>query len=298
MPAPRFENRCISHDEQQRDAGSVRRRRALHSWPGCTVVGGAWTGWGPGPTTHRQSVARTRSLVGEVRTTVETWREGARAGHTHEPNEVTIQLDGLGRQLSELLPEPGAPEGSEGPVFVDESGRRSKSLRRLGWVLAAICLGYAVTLVVAVLGGNSSAPFLPLSGQEEHRKTEEVRTPATPGQSPGAQVTPGAAPGASPSATPRSEGSAAAPVGAANTGGATSPGTGSSASAPAGVPSAQHSGTGSSTAGGEPDGETSASAPPAEPGTPSADPTATPPDPVSSTASTPDPPVQEQEGAS
>lgn len=233
-----------------------------------------------------------------MRTTVETWREGARAGHTHEPNEVTIQLDGLGRQLSELLPEPSAPEGSDGPVFVDESGRRGKSLRRLGWVLAALFLGYAVTLVVAVLGGNSSAPFLPLSGQEEHRKTEEVQTPATPGQSPEVQVSPGTTPGASPSATPQSGGSIPVPGGgAAGTGSASAPGAGSSASAPA-APSARHSATGSTTAGGATGGETSASAPAVEPGTPSADPTATPPDPVSSTATTPDPPVQEQEGAS
>ncbi|MET7342142.1 hypothetical protein [Streptomyces sp. col6] len=102
-----------------------------------------------------------------MRTTVETWREGAHAGHTHEPNEVTIQLDGIGRQLSELLPEPTAPDGSDGPVFVDESGRRGKTLRRLGWVLAAVFVCYAVTLVVAVMGGNSSAPFLPLTGQEQ-----------------------------------------------------------------------------------------------------------------------------------
>ena len=102
-----------------------------------------------------------------MRTPVETWREGAHAGHTHEPNEVTIQLDGIGRQLSELLPEPTAPDGSDGPVFVDESGRRGKTLRRLGWVLAAVFVCYAVTLGVALMGGNSSAPFLPLSGQEQ-----------------------------------------------------------------------------------------------------------------------------------
>ncbi|MGC4946557.1 hypothetical protein ACLQ2N_10225 [Streptomyces sp. DT224] len=98
---------------------------------------------------------------------METWREGAHAGHTHEPNEVTIQLDGIGRQLSELLPEPSAPDDSDGPVFVDESGRRGKTLRRFGWLLAAVFVCYAVTLVVAVLGGNSSAPFLPLSNLEQ-----------------------------------------------------------------------------------------------------------------------------------
>ncbi|MEW2179959.1 hypothetical protein AB0890_26980 [Streptomyces sp. NPDC005406] len=228
---------------------------------------------------------------------METWREGARAGHTHEPNEVTIQLDGLGRQLSELLPEPGVPEGSDGPVFVDESGRRSKTLRRLGWVLTAICVGYAVTLVVALLGGNSSAPFLPLSGQEEHRKAEEVRTPVTPGQTPGAQVSPGTTPGISASTAPQTGQSPAAPGDAAGYGSSTASGAGSSASADA-VPSARQTTTGSSAAGGVPGGETSASAPAAETGTASADPEATSPGPATSPATTPDPPVQEQEGAS
>ncbi|TXS36135.1 hypothetical protein [Streptomyces sp. OR43] len=232
---------------------------------------------------------------------METWREGARAGHTHEPNEVTIQLDGLGRQLSELLPEPTAPEGSDGPVFVDESGRRSKSLRRLGWVLAAIFVGYAVTLVVALLGGNSTAPFLPLSGQEEHQKTEEVRTPATEGATPGAAVTPGATSGVSPSTVPQTGGSAAAPGGAVGAGGSSVPGTGSSASART-EPSAQGTAAGASTAGGVPADGTSASATTAASGTPSADPTppSTDPgaDPVTPPVTTPDPPVQEQEGAS
>lgn len=232
-----------------------------------------------------------------MRTSVETWREGARAGHTHEPNEVTIQLDGLGRQLSELLPEPTVPEGSDGPVFVDESGRRSKTLRRLGWVLAAIFVGYAVTLVFALLGGNSTAPFLPLSGQEENRKADEVRTPATEGVTPGAEVTPGTIPDVSPSALPQTGGAAAAPGGAVGAGGSASPGTGSSASART-EPSPGTTATGASTAGGVPAGETSASATTAASGTPSADPPVTSPDPVTPSATTPDPPVQEQEGAS
>ncbi|WP_098026485.1 hypothetical protein, partial [Streptomyces sp. st115] len=105
---------------------------------------------------------------------MDNWREGKRTGHTHEPNDATIQLDGLGRQLAELPGEPAPPDGSDGPVFVDESGRRGKTFRRLGWVLAAVCAAYAVTLVFAVLGGNSSAPWLPLSGPEEKAKAEQV----------------------------------------------------------------------------------------------------------------------------
>ncbi|MFD0023523.1 hypothetical protein [Streptomyces sp. NPDC058382] len=223
-------------------------------------------------------------------------------GHTHEPNEVTIQLDGLGRQLSELLPEPGAPDGSDGPVFVDESGRRSKNLRRLGWVVAAVCVCFAVVLVGAVLGGNSSAPFLPLSGQEEHKKAEEVEVPAAPGESAGAPVSPGATPSSSPSAPVDGTG-AAAPGGSA-AGASSTPGAGSSASATAAPPKA-----GTETAGGSaggagggggaktPSADTSVSAPPVGPVAPSGDPESPPPDTTTPPAETPEPPVQDQEGA-
>ncbi|MET9589391.1 hypothetical protein ABZY45_00250 [Streptomyces sp. NPDC006516] len=143
---------------------------------------------------------------------MDNWREGTRTGHTHEPNDVTVQLDGLGRQLSELPVEPNLPDPSDGPVFVDESGRRSKTYRRLGWVLAAICAAYAVTLVVALLGGNSTAPWLPLSGQEkQHSEDIEVR-PAPSGdvvsRSPEATPTASSASGAA--ATPSSGASASA----------------------------------------------------------------------------------------
>lgn len=230
-----------------------------------------------------------------MRTTVETWREGARAGHTHEPNEVTIQLDGLGRQLSELLPEPSAPEGSDGPVFVDESGRRSKTLRRLGWVLAAIFVCYAVTLVVAVLGGNSSAPFLPLSGQEEHKKAEEVQTPQSPGASPDAQVSPGATADPSASAS-ESGGSAAVPGSSTGTGSSATPGTGSTASAPV-APPKKDAGTAGTGGGSTPAGESTAPVPPVDPGTPTVDPEPTPPETTPTPAESAEPPVQDQEGA-
>ncbi|WP_326697775.1 hypothetical protein OG909_10785 [Streptomyces sp. NBC_01754] len=126
-----------------------------------------------------------------MQTSVDNWREGTRTGHTPEPNDATLRLDGLGRQLADLSadpapaepPEDAAPaEPPEGPVFVDESGRRSKTYRRLGWFLATVCAVYAVTLVVAVLGGNSSAPFLPISGQEE-QQADDVEVPLTPSTS-------------------------------------------------------------------------------------------------------------------
>lgn len=168
-----------------------------------------------------------------MRTPVENWREGTRTGHTHEPNDVTVQLDGLGRQLSELAVEPTPPDNTDGPVFVDESGRRSKTYRRLGWVLAAICAVYAVTLVVAVLGGNSSAPWLPLSGQEE-KKSGGVEVRPAPTDGSGSVVE---SPGPTPSSTdagPTATATATASGGSAA--GPSSSGTGSPASASA-VPS-------------------------------------------------------------
>ena len=161
-----------------------------------------------------------------MRTPVDNWREGTRIGHTHEPNDVTVQLDGLGRQLSELPVQPGPPDPSDGPVFVDESGRRSKTYRRVGWVLATICAVYAVTLVVSVLGGNSSAPWLPLSGQEEHRSEEVEVRPA-----PSDEVV-----SESPAATPDTSASPSAaatiaPAGGPSTSGPAGPGASASASA-------------------------------------------------------------------
>ncbi|WP_030379747.1 MULTISPECIES: hypothetical protein [unclassified Streptomyces] len=44
----------------------------------------------------------------------------------------------------------------EGPVFVDTSGRRARLLRRLGLLLGAVCLGYAVVLGMAFMGWGLS----------------------------------------------------------------------------------------------------------------------------------------------
>ncbi|MEU0659134.1 hypothetical protein [Streptomyces lavendulocolor] len=95
---------------------------------------------------------------------------------------------------------PSAPadhEPSDGPVFVDESGRRSKKLRRLGWVLATACAVYAITLVVSVIGGNSSAPWLLIPGPADEKKTETTQVEPAPSSSDAPEAdTPGAVPGA------------------------------------------------------------------------------------------------------
>lgn len=224
---------------------------------------------------------------------VDNWRESKRTGHTHEPNDATIQLDGLGRQLTELPGEPGPPDGSHGPVFVDESGRRSKAYRRLGWVLATVCAGYAVTLVLAVLGGNSSAPWLPLSGPKEEAKAEQVEELPEPS----ADVDDGDLSDDAPEPGPSTSGIPAAAASGVPEGATPSA---TSVIVPAGVagrPSASASadpsrpaGRGGAAKATKPAPTTSTAKPPVDPPPPSPEPT----DPTVPPAENSDPPVREE----
>lgn len=82
-------------------------------------------------------------------------------------------------------------------MFVDESGRRSKKFRRAGWVLAAVCACYAVTLVTALVGGSSTAPWLPgISQFAESKKKEKVEVEPAPSEPVSAGDAPGYRPGA------------------------------------------------------------------------------------------------------
>ncbi|MEV6178335.1 hypothetical protein ACIHAR_28705 [Streptomyces sp. NPDC052016] len=47
-------------------------------------------------------------------------------------------------------------DSAEGPVFVDNSGRRSKLLRRIGLLLGVGCLAYAAVLGAAFMGWGTS----------------------------------------------------------------------------------------------------------------------------------------------
>ncbi|MEU6379983.1 hypothetical protein [Streptomyces sp. NPDC046909] len=49
-------------------------------------------------------------------------------------------------------------ESADGPVFVDNSGRRSKLLRRIGLLVGVLCVGYAVVLGLAFMGIGTSNP--------------------------------------------------------------------------------------------------------------------------------------------
>ncbi|MFJ2260008.1 hypothetical protein ACIOKD_16970 [Streptomyces sp. NPDC087844] len=44
----------------------------------------------------------------------------------------------------------------DGPVFVDNSGRRARFLRRIGILLGVVCIGYAVVLGMAFMGWGPS----------------------------------------------------------------------------------------------------------------------------------------------
>ncbi|GAB3181883.1 hypothetical protein [Streptomyces incanus] len=126
--------------------------------------------------------------------------------HTHDPHEVTVQLDAVQFGDGVLRATPGKhragnPDVADGPVFVDESGRRSRLYRRIGLAVGLACAAYAIVIVATLLSGNSNAPWVPVPGQEEEQPAGKVETsprPAEPDASPGSGTDP--APGAEPTA--------------------------------------------------------------------------------------------------
>lgn len=146
-------------------------------------------------------------------------------GDNHDPHEVTVQLDsvavGDGNRLVGRVE--GTPDGTDGPVFVDESGRRSRRYRRIGIVVGISCAIYAVVIVVTLLSGNSNAPWLPVPGRGDGKEAGQVEnsplprdTAAPSGTGTGTVVPPGVSAGTTPSpgasaATPRASATAKAP---------------------------------------------------------------------------------------
>ncbi|MDO0933583.1 hypothetical protein QQY66_18545 [Streptomyces sp. DG2A-72] len=131
------------------------------------------------------------------------WAEsGGTAEHTQDPHEVTVQLDGTGLQpnstrLHAAKGGPAGPDGasspsspfsppspsSDGPVFVDESGRRSRRYRRIGMAVGIACGVYAVVILATLVSGNSDAPWLPVPGQKDDQPAGKVDTPPLPAES-------------------------------------------------------------------------------------------------------------------
>jgi hypothetical protein len=141
----------------------------------------------------------TRSVVRDP------WQEdadpaGQARAHTHDPHEVTVQLDAvqLGDGFLRQVKEDTGASTADRPVFVDESGRRSRRLRRIGIAVALACGVYAVVIVATLLSGNSNAPWLPVPGQQEGRPAGQVDTPPQPEESAPAGDTGATAPGSAP----------------------------------------------------------------------------------------------------
>ncbi|WP_141753930.1 hypothetical protein [Streptomyces luteocolor] len=114
----------------------------------------------------------------------------------------------MGRQLADLPAEAGQEGAADGPVFVDETGRRSRRYRRIGAVVGLVCAVYAVVIVGTLLSGNSSAPWLPMPGPKDDRPASKVDTPhrtanpADPSASSGVTPSPGATDSADASVSP------------------------------------------------------------------------------------------------
>ncbi|MFJ3227206.1 hypothetical protein ACIPJS_28220 [Streptomyces sp. NPDC086783] len=215
-----------------------------------------------------------------------SWERTGEPTHTHDPHEVTVQLDGAGREVGawpgrRARTAPGGADGSDGPVFVDESGRRGRTFRRLGVLVGLACAVYAVVIGVTLLSGNSNAPWLPVPARQDDPPAGRVDTPprpvddadppgagsTAPGTGPSAGGTASASPGGGPAARP--SGSATAPGATANprpTAGTARPKPSSTSKDPGPEPSVTVSGppAPSTSVGGPPSG--SSSQPPADEG--------------------------------
>ncbi|MDX3747816.1 hypothetical protein [Streptomyces sp. AK08-02] len=97
---------------------------------------------------------------------------------------------------------------ADGPVFVDNSGRRAKLLRRFGTFVGVVCLGYAVVLGMAFMGwGTSLTPssLLPFGGGGpggSQRPGSNQQPQGGFGAAPSGAPTGGATPPTKPSGTP------------------------------------------------------------------------------------------------
>ncbi|MCX5373606.1 hypothetical protein OG613_39475 [Streptomyces sp. NBC_00015] len=115
----------------------------------------------------------------------DTFTGAAPAEPLHDADELTVQLAGIDPASTAgasggRLESHGAPGVPGTPVFVDESGRRSRRLRRLGVAVGIACSVYALVIVATLVSGNSSAPWLPLPGQGDDTPAGKVETSTVP----------------------------------------------------------------------------------------------------------------------
>ncbi|MGW6519697.1 hypothetical protein [Streptomyces sp. NPDC054962] len=115
----------------------------------------------------------------------DTFTDATTAEPLHDADELTVQLAGIDPASTAgaaggRLESHGAPGVPGTPVFVDESGRRSRRLRRLGVAVGIACSVYALVIVATLVSGNSSAPWLPLPGQGDDTPAGKVETSSVP----------------------------------------------------------------------------------------------------------------------
>ncbi|WP_250403033.1 hypothetical protein [Streptomyces cellostaticus] len=181
------------------------------------------------------------------------------ADPTHDPHEVTVQMDAVQLGDGRLTPVPGSAHGTgretaDGPVFVDESGRRSRTFRRLGLIVGLACAVYAVIIVATLFSGSSDAPWTPVP-QNEDKPAGQVNSSPVPAESAEPSATASASPsagtGASQGTTPAPSASAPAPAAGSATGAARVDSSAGSRPTTTG-PTSGTSGTGGGTASGAP----------------------------------------------
>ncbi|MGX4691895.1 hypothetical protein [Streptomyces sp. JNUCC 63] len=218
--------------------------------------------------------------TGPLRVKVDDPWQADETGGTHDPHEVTIQLDAI-----ELGGPSAGPAGVVGgkeadkPVFVDESGRRSRRFRRLGMAVGLTCAVYAVVIVVTLLSGNAAAPWVPvpIPGADD-TPASKVKESPHPSESAAPSTEASGVPGVSADPSTPSTGVVPTPGTTVVPGTSARPGTTPGASTPP-KPSV------SSTKKGTPGGTTT----PVDPGGNGSPPVTNPSSPAPSTDQTPDP---------
>ncbi|MER5598670.1 hypothetical protein [Streptomyces sp. NPDC002265] len=102
----------------------------------------------------------------------------------HDPHELTVQMAAVGWRAAENPTLNGRLDDRDGsPVFVDESGRRSRWLRRLGVAIGVACAVYSVVIVATLVSGSSNAPWLPVPAQDGGVPASQVEPSSVPSQS-------------------------------------------------------------------------------------------------------------------
>ncbi|WP_143659761.1 RodZ family helix-turn-helix domain-containing protein [Streptomyces pharetrae] len=158
---------------------------------------------GAAPRTTPDTSTTSRTAPGTTPRTAPAAAPAAGAA-THDPHEVTVQLDavqlgdGMLRQVAA-----GVPDASDAPVFVDETGRRVRRFRRIGMAVGLVCAAFAVVTVATLLSGDSEAPALPVPEQNADRPASQVDSPpldaeSAPPSAPDSDGAPGSSAGTTP----------------------------------------------------------------------------------------------------